>query len=891
MDLFLGKFPETLAGHAFSLKGEYFMADTAQSNDSRDLAPHEADPSLDLSREIISDIAEAEAERFKRLNVSMSFDEYLQRFFERPELEPRNGAAYEQDAWRSTLITEDHLYHGRKIARYAAVDFPWQPEGSDIPLQLCGADEAVHNHVQFLESQSKEVVPRWLLVEFGPSGCGKSLFQMCRKQLLEDYSKNHEEGVLLRAYWEFGKGAPRELIGYAAENSDKAEVSQEGGVIRIVPTENTKPYTIIPRPIREKIVEKLRARGKLTERFNVDKFLSDELDDTSQDIYEALKRHYDGDFMKIAQNHLRIERWEMSSKHKRGIVNILPDSDPYSEVAPLMPRSPFETKEMPDELSSVDSDTSTVRSRLLRGNHGMVHFEDGLRQVLGEGDPRQVARFNYMLQFFEDRVFQAASRQNPAELREVVVDTVLSLNTNPEQILQRMQSPGFEPIRQKAVFMNHAATRDFLEEARAHGGLLNQRLSRDEFNAPHALNSLALFAVSTRLLNPQPEYYRGLGDKNNPMSEIIEGMSTVEKALVLQGVSKDNPLQDLNFGRGSRKAWTQRQLKKLTEPETVAAIDREHRQSVGETEFFLYDGGVGLQTREVRKLVERLIPDGGDKPFTAMMVFEALEKRLEAGFAFDKTSREFKAAKIAEGVKQQMGQAQFSEQRVNEKAVAESVNREVEASFPIPDTKRVFEEARKYAQYKVRLDVNTALELSDPEDATRKVKRYIHHVNALLNQTDVKNPEYQVPNGRTKPNVQTVLEDFEDQMQKAGVLKAASREEYRQRILTRVTNWATSPDVDVEDKRKGVDGMEIETDFSDLIKGVKSAQRGDIKDTVKTFLKNCERYDKDESLMEKDKQNPMKRKATELYERAVKKFHELGYPEGTISSHVAWVYP
>lgn len=836
---------------------------------------------------ILASFKNVEQQRLAQIEPETNYADFLNKVFRNPELHIRNVAQYIVDAMDS-YGGHDETILGRKVKVFNFREWPWQPKDVDDRKSLIGQELLTYDFYSLMKQLAKQEFPDRMVVVHGPPGGGKTRFQETINALLEDYSKNNPQGALYRLSWVFpdeNSGASKGKLGYLRDVDAPLETLPDGG-FRIPASLNTDPIFLLPnertatagagQSLREDLFKRLLDAKKIDKDFNQNYLLLGSLDSTSQTIFDSLLRHYKGDVDKILKEHVRVERWTISGQVGRGLANIAPMTDRRTEVAPAFNEHPFMSERPPQELQATYKSIFSVNGRIQNANRGHVNFSDIFRENQEDrhagGD---LSRLDYLLETIEGGKVHALSHRDPSTCRIENINVLFRADTNDAQIIQKSEGAGWSAFKQRCRFLTAPLIRRYQDEAALDNQHLEKLLTQDRAAAPHAVNTLALFVTATRLLLPQKEHYEAL---HSDLPAAIESMNCVEKALFLQGFSDKNPEQDMNF---MRKRWSTNSLKLMTQ--FTEAIANEHMKGVGETRFSLYDGGMGISTREVQDILRQIVQIAPKEDYSVIEVIQYLEDKAKGigGFEYDRKISESRAYYQAQFVQEKLDK----NDRRNDEYVIRQANdealRRVKALFPIPTAAELVEQIKTYAKYKVKDDIDSALGLAKPEDMHFLLKRYMEHVRSFSTRGQFKvRPEYRASQMGTDDKWdERFMRTVEEQLD----VSTSKSEEYRKNFLNKIGAWTLVP----ENKGRNVEAALPEI-FADMFKNIENKQRAEQQAKLNEFVEDVKKYSTDPALIENDRTNALVKERFGRYQQAMKVLLARGYPEDSIARHVVW---
>jgi serine protein kinase len=265
---------------------------------------------------------QAVREDFTRNRRVMSFAEYLALVFAEPTRQLRSSTQYLIDCF-DHYGSQKVTYPWGEVIRWKLFDAPWAG-GED---RLFG-QETVQNQVyRVLRTFLQDGRPNKLILLHGPNGSAKSTFIRCIGRGLEHYS-TLEEGALYRFSWIFpAQKTTRGGIGFGGghpsiESSDSFAYLPDDVIdARLGDELRDHPLLLIPLDERAKLIDKLLVAHP---QFHVSDYLrTGSLSPRNRAIYDALLASYQGDYVQVLR-HIRIERFEVSSRYRQGWVTVEP---------------------------------------------------------------------------------------------------------------------------------------------------------------------------------------------------------------------------------------------------------------------------------------------------------------------------------------------------------------------------------------------------------------------------------------------------------------------------------------------------------------------------------------------------------------------------------------
>lgn len=823
----------------------------------------------------------------------ISMREYLTKFYLAPEVHGRNVHAYAADALLSFGYRKEERF-GEDILIFRAADWPWEPKDVTKRTRLIGQDVALFRFYQEYRSAGNKGHGSKMIIGHGPGGCGKTLLFKTRDGAVEQYSKFNPEGELRRVVFVFDEKMRGRMGFHTLIESNVATETLDAAtaLYRVSPTRNTNPIFLLPNErlkedepsFREQFVRNLEESGRIGPDFNRDYVLKGQADTVSQQIFAALLRHYDNDIQMVFENHVRAERWSYSAGLGRGLIIIPPSIDQGAELEHITPG--IEARSMiPEQLLASARGIEMPRSLLLAADRGHVHYSDLARD-------QPLAVYNNILDAIEwgdVSVTNGGRRYGISEVRHEKADLAFSADINDNYLEGVRDSEGWPTFDRRSVKINIPNVMRFRDEAEIHREDLLQQIGPNRGMAPHTLETLALFAVTTRIFVPSPAHYQ---EFHAELPEVIKGMNAVEKALILQGRSALDTDTDVLACRPEGSQLNARQVRLLREYRGKVAL--EHRKGVSQTRFSNYDGGHGLGPAEIGALVQEFLRIRPDEPFTAFEICEGLRRRQNEGFEFyvklDATRQKLKEHFVGVLKKENDARTGYNSKWSDEKINDEAEKRAKER-LPVTPVADLVKQVEAYAKNKIRTDVLDALGLINEDRVVRTLMSYVHHASAwVTRQSSVPKPYRVSAQEDGKANIER-LKEIESFLLREPVgpneskpyIPDSERETYRASLIGQIGSWA-----------RANEGKRIEDYLEDVcneqLKRVRGAFKKQDEPILKTFLGNRARYLENPDDVSKDLADAGRREGALVWQRAMEKLEAQGYPKESLAKLLYWVW-
>src|SRR6266849_283486 len=398
----------------------------------------------------LQNVGEQVQQTFLRNKTILSFQEYMEAYFERPRVHARDAAQYIRDCF-DFYGSETVQRSSGPVRRFKLFDRPFD----------LGANSSQEG-------------------EGGAPICGQ-----------EDYSRK-EEGQLYRFNWIFpSEKLVKGSIGFGEANAGTMRVESyahlEGEQVdaRIQCELKDSPLFLLPRSERQRL---LRESTKPDDVFQLAQgILEGELCAKCRQIYAALLQSYNGDVLKVLR-HVQVERFYISRRYMAGAVTVEPqmavDAD-YRQVTHDRSHGA-----LPGALQNLA--LFEPYGPLVAGNRGVIEFSDLLK--------RPLEHYKYLLGTVETGV----ARMSHFLLH---LDCALIASTNEKHLSAFKEMSDFASFKGRIELVRVPYLRTVSEERQVYDFRLPETVGKHI--APHASWVAAEWAVLTRLKKPVSDRYKG----------------------------------------------------------------------------------------------------------------------------------------------------------------------------------------------------------------------------------------------------------------------------------------------------------------------------------------------------------------------------------------------
>jgi predicted Ser/Thr protein kinase len=536
---------------------------------------------------------------FQEREVIMSFGGFLEKVRESPSKLIRNSSQYLYDTFQhfgKSEVQEDHNYFRWKIFDY----------GTELQKPIIGSEMVQDEIFNTLASFNRQGFPNKLIMLHGPNGSAKSSIIESITHAMKKYSTT-DEGAVYRFNWVFttdkslnnqamGSGGPIGFTGHDSQENvlkgDSFAFLEEAKIASKIHSEfKENPIFLLPMPQRENWLREWLAREQDCEPAEVElppHVLVPGLSKRNQLIYENLLAAYDGDITKVLR-HVQVERFFYSRQYRVGIGTVEPQmSIDALEKQLTMDRN---IANLPPVLHNISFHEAS--GALVEANRGILEFSDMLK--------RPIEAFKYLLSTIEKGTLNLPS--STANL-----DTVFFATTNEKHLDAFKTIPDFASFRSRFELITAPyLLRPTLEEQIYASDI--RALKKTKPIAPHSVHLLCLWAVMTRLKQPNPENY------DSKYRSLVSRLDPRDKVRLYEGeplTPQFKPQEDATFRELRNDIYDENQ--------NVVA----------------YEGRFGASPREVRSILYRAVQNQRHKTLTPMVVFAELERLVK-----DRTVYEF----------------------------------------------------------------------------------------------------------------------------------------------------------------------------------------------------------------------------------------------------------
>jgi serine protein kinase len=546
---------------------------------------------LDITK-FLDEVKASGLREFAQKKLILSFREFLELFAADPVRLSRSAPQYLADVFEHFGSDRVPGIGGRPTRRHRVFDAAF--DAGQRPVfgqEVVGQDIAAR-----VRSFAQAGKANRLILIHGPNGSSKTSLVDCIFRAMEHYS-HQEDGALYSFNWVFvDREDSSGRMGFertAAVDKGESLAHIDGKEISCrIPCEmRDNPIFLVPPSERAHFLDGLGA--ELTDKHAAGHLASDALRRGAvcpkcRQIYDTLLAAYGGDWQRVMR-HVQVERFFVSLRYREGAVSIQPQGVIDAGVEAYMPeRGPG----LPTVLQGLQ--IFAPSGDLIDANRGMVEYSDVLK--------RHMEANKYLL--------HTAERGTASLPRyEAYLDLVMVATANEQQLTAFKAHPDFNSFRGRLELVPCPYLLEYRKEARIYADFLS-RTVRDKHVAPHVAECAALWAVLTRLRQPDGDRFEG------PLAAAVRKLKPIDKARLYDSGRLPTGLEE-------------RERRELSG--AVAELPGQFRERVVEFEgqvWAAYEGAFGASPREMQLvLADAAAGQGCLTPLRLLAQIEELVKQ------------------------------------------------------------------------------------------------------------------------------------------------------------------------------------------------------------------------------------------------------------------------
>jgi serine protein kinase len=398
-------------------------------------------------------------EQYRDLHWEGSFEDYLAIVKEKPQV-TRNAYQRLYDMVVS-YGEEEYIDNKKRLTRYPFFTDPTDG-GKDA---IFGLDIPLMRLVNVLHAAALGYGPeKRIILLHGPVGSSKSTIARLLKKGLEQYSRT-PEGALYTYKW-----------------TNLKDTGLAAGDDELPCPMNEEPLKLIPEEWRTKAITDI---GLGNERHKV--VVNGTLNPASRFIFNELLSRYEGDWAKVAENHIRVKRLLLSEKDRVGIGTFQPKDEKNQDSTELT--GDINYRKIAEYGSDSDPRAFNFDGEFNIANRGIVEFVEILKL--------DVAFLYDLLGATQERKIK------PKKFAQTDIDEVIIGHTNEAEYKKLMNNEFMEALRDRTIKIDIPYITKMSEEKRIYTKEFSAGRMRGKHVAPHTFEVASMWAVLTRLEEPK----------------------------------------------------------------------------------------------------------------------------------------------------------------------------------------------------------------------------------------------------------------------------------------------------------------------------------------------------------------------------------------------------
>ena len=413
---------------------------------------------------------------FEILHEEKSFEQYIKDVFDNPKLV--RGAYQRVYDMIMSKGTNTFKRYRKTYTHYNFFDDPVIP--------IFGLEETLDKLVKFIRGAAGGYgTERRILLLHGPVGSSKSTILRLLKRQMELYSHTDE-----------GKWYSYKWVDLPTEGQDAIYTHKEDKCPM-----HDDPLKLIPLDIRNKLISRVNEihLERTAEKDRPSQYTlkcEGELNPRCKKFMDELLKRYNGDWLKVVENHIVVVRMVYSEADRIGIATFQPKDEKNQDATELT--GDIDYSKLPHFGADSDPRAFNFDGELCIGNRGLAEFIEMLKlekaflyDLLGASQERQI---------------------KPKKFAQISVDLILAAHTNGPEYEKLKADKTMEAFRDRTYKIDVPYLRRCSDEL----NVLKQDYNKDKVRqhvAPHTLEIAALWAILTRL-QPDKESKLSLVDKS-----------------------------------------------------------------------------------------------------------------------------------------------------------------------------------------------------------------------------------------------------------------------------------------------------------------------------------------------------------------------------------------
>jgi serine protein kinase len=241
----------------------------------------------------------------------------------------------------------------------------------------------------------------------------------------------------------------------------------------------------VPSKSRDKIIEQLNEKANLPYQLDVD----GELCPACRVYLGELMQTYDGDWRKVIDNHIVVNRMVLSEKDRVGIGTFQPKDEKNQDSTELT--GDINYRKIAQYGSDSDPRAFNFDGEFNVANRGIIEFIEVLKL--------DVAFLYDLLGATQEHSIK------PKKFAQTEIDEVILGHTNEPEYRKLQNNELMEAFRDRTVKIDIPYNLELDDEIKIYQKSFNARTVHAKHIAPHTVEMAAMWAVLTRLEEPKPQ--------------------------------------------------------------------------------------------------------------------------------------------------------------------------------------------------------------------------------------------------------------------------------------------------------------------------------------------------------------------------------------------------
>ena len=496
-----------------------------------------------------------------------SFDEYMEIFEQHIHRELRTSSMYLKDMFDHYGKNE---FGGFKLFKKN------HPNSPPVAGQFATQEKIYQNLINFNE----EGYNNKFILLVGPNGSAKSSLVKKIMMTAEEYSLT-EEGSLFSFSWIFPidnyvKGS----LGLSSKQVEKHLHSfahlEDSEISAILASElKDHPLLLLPLKTRQKLIDKsLEDYPQKLESIQQSYLYNGDLSKRNRLIFDALLKNYKGDFERVMK-HIRVERFHIDKRYSTGAATIEPQLHVDAKLQQITMDKRLAS--LPPSLQSLN--LFSMNGEVILANRGILEFSDLLKRPLDT--------FKYLLMTMETKTINLQGILTELDIFFIGSSNEVHFNAF-------KQHPDFNSFKGRFSFLRVPYLLNYKEETLIYLEQVANVRDKSKFE-PHALETLCLWSVMTRMRHPQAKNY-----KDKELGGICEKLTPLEKSVF---IAQHEVPEYLN--------QEEAQILRIGKEDLMTEFDNDP----------LYEGKFGVSPREVKQFIYELSNESEHITFIEVLEF------------------------------------------------------------------------------------------------------------------------------------------------------------------------------------------------------------------------------------------------------------------------------